>query len=117
MLAQVPSAYSDTHARLAGNGARVLALAYKRLSAADAGGSSHGSAGGSGTGWGAAAARALARDEVERGLVFAGFLAFHCPVKPDSREAIKLLRQSSHRVRVFCHTYIRTHAHTDNSHT
>jgi cation-transporting ATPase 13A1 len=41
----------------------------------------------------------VTRDEVESGLIFAGFLVFHCPLKPDSAEAIRMLNNSSHRVR------------------
>ena len=38
------------------------------------------------------------RDEVECRLDFAGFLVFHCPLKPDAIETLKMLADSSHRV-------------------
>jgi hypothetical protein len=40
----------------------------------------------------------LARDQVESKLIFAGFLVFHCPLKADAVEALKMLADSSHRV-------------------
>ena len=40
----------------------------------------------------------LARDEIENGLTFAGFLVFHCPLKTDAVESLKMLIDSSHRV-------------------
>ena len=38
------------------------------------------------------------RDEVESNLTFAGFLVFHCPLKEDAIETLKMLADSSHRV-------------------
>ena len=40
----------------------------------------------------------LPRDRVESKLVFAGFLVFHCPLKIDAIETLKMLADSSHRV-------------------
>lgn len=40
----------------------------------------------------------ITRDEVECKLEFAGFLVFHCPLKPDAVEVLKMLADSSHRV-------------------
>lgn len=40
----------------------------------------------------------MAREEVESNLTFAGFLVFHCPLKPDAVESLKMLADSSHRV-------------------
>lgn len=40
----------------------------------------------------------IGRDEVECDLEFAGFLVFHCPLKPDAVETLKMLADSSHRV-------------------
>lgn len=49
----------------------------------------------------------LSRESVESGLVFAGFLVFHCPLKPDAIETLKMLADSSHRVSlVFVSCYI-----------
>ena len=35
---------------------------------------------------------------MESGLTFAGFLIFHCPLKPDAVAAVHMLNHSSHRV-------------------
>jgi len=35
---------------------------------------------------------------VESGLKFAGFLVFHCPLKPDAVKVLKMLADASHRV-------------------
>lgn len=40
----------------------------------------------------------ITRDEVECNLEFAGFLVFHCPLKSDAVEVLKMLADSSHRV-------------------
>ena len=40
----------------------------------------------------------LTRDEIESDLAFAGFLVFHCPLKSDAVESLKMLIDSSHRV-------------------
>ena len=40
----------------------------------------------------------LARERVESGLTFAGFLVFHCPLKKDAVETIRMLADASHRV-------------------
>ena len=82
MLANKPAFYDTTHKQIAAQGSRVIALAYKWIPTAS---QQH--------------ARNMSRDEAESDLIFAGFLAFHCPVKPDSKGAMELLLQSSHRVR------------------
>jgi len=41
----------------------------------------------------------MSRDEIESGLTFGGFLVFQCPLKPDAVEILKMLGDSSHRVR------------------
>jgi len=38
---------------------------------------------------------------VESDLVFGGFLVFHCPLKPDAIEMVKMIGDSSHRVCFF----------------
>lgn len=43
----------------------------------------------------------FAREKIESNLIFAGFLVFHCPLKPDAVESLKMLADSSHRVRIF----------------
>ena len=40
----------------------------------------------------------MTRDEVERDLVFGGFLVFNCPLKDDATSTIRMLNESSHRV-------------------
>lgn len=40
----------------------------------------------------------MTRDEVERDLVFGGFLVFNCPLKSDAASTIRMLNDSSHRV-------------------
>lgn len=62
-------------------GARVLALAYKEFGALDA-----------------QAARDIKREDVEQDLEFAGFLIISCPLKNDSKSAIKEIVKSSHKV-------------------
>jgi magnesium-transporting ATPase (P-type) len=42
----------------------------------------------------------LDRADVESKLTFAGFLVFHCPLKEDAVESLKMLADSSHRVRL-----------------
>lgn len=39
----------------------------------------------------------ISRDNVESKLHFAGFLIFHCPLKPDAISTIRDLNDSSHR--------------------
>lgn len=40
----------------------------------------------------------MSREDVESKLTFAGFLVFHCPLKADAVESLKMLADSSHRV-------------------
>jgi hypothetical protein len=40
----------------------------------------------------------LTRDDVEKDLVFGGFLVFSCPLKDDAASTIRMLNESSHRV-------------------
>jgi hypothetical protein len=42
----------------------------------------------------------LPRERVECKLTFAGFLVFHCPLKADAVETLRMLADSSHRVRL-----------------
>lgn len=62
-------------------GARVLALAYKEFGTLSAQG-----------------ARDIKREDVEHDLEFAGFLIISCPLKADSKSAIKEIVKSSHKV-------------------
>uniref|UniRef100_A0A2M4BAI2 Putative p-type atpase n=1 Tax=Anopheles marajoara TaxID=58244 RepID=A0A2M4BAI2_9DIPT len=81
MLRIVPEHYERTYLEYSRRGARVLALGYKSFGALDNN-----------------TVRELKRDEVERDLEFAGFLIISCPLKPDSKNAIKEIIQASHKV-------------------
>lgn len=80
MIAQVPSHYEDTYKYYTRRGSRVLTLAYKFMDINGVG-----------------KLNDLTRDQVEQDLVFAGFLVFTCPLKPDAIETLKMLADSSHR--------------------
>jgi manganese-transporting P-type ATPase len=77
---KVPDWYETTFKSLAQSGARVIALGYKDLS------------------WVPKSFKQAHRDDFETDLIFCGFLVFRCPLKKDSKSAIKLLKGSSHRV-------------------
>ena len=62
-------------------GARVLALAYKEFGTLDS-----------------QKAREIKREDVEKDLEFAGFVIISCPLKSDSKGAIKEIVKSSHKV-------------------
>lgn len=81
LCAKVPADYEKTYKYFSSRGQRVLALAHKTLPSMNA-----------------QQIHQLGRDKVESELNFAGFLIFHCPLKPDSRESIQMLNQSNHRV-------------------
>lgn len=59
----------------------MLALAYKEFGTLDS-----------------QAAREIKREDVEKDLEFAGFLIISCPLKSDSKSAIKEIVKSSHKV-------------------
>ncbi|KAJ3205031.1 hypothetical protein HDU67_009150 [Dinochytrium kinnereticum] len=80
MYATVPADYDEIYKYWARRGSRVLALGYKTY-----------------VGKTASAVNDMLRDEVESKLIFAGFLVFLCPLKPDSAQAIQMLNNSSHR--------------------
>lgn len=80
MYMHLPPNYDETYKGFTRKGSRVLALGYKYLD-----------------GVGPEAINNLSRDSVESGLQFAGFLVFHCPLKPDAVASIKQLNDSSHR--------------------
>lgn len=80
MLLDVPSFYDDTYKRFTREGSRVLALGFREMDALPV-----------------EKINKLARDQVESALTFAGFLVFHCPLKPDAVDALKMLADSSHR--------------------
>lgn len=80
MLSVIPEHYDDTYKWFTRKGSRVLALAMKEMEVTSVD-----------------KINKLARDQVESKLTFAGFLVFHCPLKTDAVEALKMLADSSHR--------------------
>mmetsp|Transcript_3189 Transcript_3189/g.9719 ORF Transcript_3189/g.9719 Transcript_3189/m.9719 type:complete len:1218 (+) Transcript_3189:107-3760(+) len=82
LAGEKPEYYDATAVGLARRGMRVLALAYKNLDASLT----------------PSTLKNLPREEAERDLTFAGFVAFECPLRPDSRKNVKHLRNSSHKV-------------------
>lgn len=78
MVIDAPENYEEIYKSFTKSGSRVLALAYKYL---DTG----------------INVTKISRNEVESKLHFAGFIVFHCPLKNDAIETIKMLNESSHR--------------------
>ena len=80
---------------------RVIALAYKRLPAGTA----------------TSELRSMSREDIESGLDFGGFAVFHCPLKPESEPALRILKDSSHQLVMItgdapltaCHTAAQLH--------
>ncbi|XP_019547423.3 endoplasmic reticulum transmembrane helix translocase [Aedes albopictus] len=81
MLKSVPDNYEETYLEYSRRGARVLALGYKSFGSLDGN-----------------TVRELKRADVEKDLEFAGFIIISCPLKPDSKYAIKEIIQASHKV-------------------
>uniref|UniRef100_A0A383WJ86 Cation-transporting ATPase n=1 Tax=Tetradesmus obliquus TaxID=3088 RepID=A0A383WJ86_TETOB len=79
-LKQVPSDYDATYKHFAAQGARVIALARRRLS----------------TDLDGPELRNLERDVVERDMEFTGFAIFQCPLKEESEPALAELASASH---------------------
>mmetsp|Transcript_44325 Transcript_44325/g.73934 ORF Transcript_44325/g.73934 Transcript_44325/m.73934 type:complete len:1591 (+) Transcript_44325:133-4905(+) len=75
-----PSWYDKAHSSMAERGMRVLALAYKWVPQ------------------GAARSELQDRKWVESDLKFAGFIAFACNTRSDSRLIVQALRESNHKV-------------------
>ena len=78
----VPDNYDTLYLKLARKGARVLALGYRDLgplSPRDA--------------------NSLKREDVEKDLTFAGFIAISCPLKRFTKDCVEELQNSSHHVR------------------
>ncbi|KAI9225503.1 MAG: cation-transporting ATPase 4 [Piptocephalis tieghemiana] len=80
----IPVSYDAVYKHYGKHGSRVLALGWKWLPMAHEGKQR--------------AVEEVVREEVEGDLHFAGFLIFHCPLKEDTKEAISMLNESSHRV-------------------
>ena len=81
LLKEVSSDYDDTYLQMSRMGARVLALGYRTL-----GQLTH------------QELAALKREDVERDLMFAGFVLISCPLKPESKAVSQELAQSGHRL-------------------
>lgn len=81
MLVNVPANYEEEFKSFTRTGSRVLAFAYKYL---EPNMREHN-------------INKLDRHDVESKLTFAGFLVFHCPLKEDAIETIRMLNESSHR--------------------
>ncbi|EJT45920.1 hypothetical protein A1Q1_05645 [Trichosporon asahii var. asahii CBS 2479] len=79
MYTNVPDFYEETYRYYTRRGSRVLALGVKQMALTPD------------------KINSVTRDEVESNLEFAGFLVFHCPLKPDAVETLKMLADSSHR--------------------
>jgi len=79
LIKNVPTWYQTAYRKLAEDGMRVLALAFKDLEAS-------------------ADLNKVSRDEAEKDLIFAGFIAFECKTRGDSAVVIKSLCESDHRV-------------------
>jgi cation-transporting ATPase 13A1 len=82
---QVPVWYDSTVSDMTHQGYRVLAMAYKHCDS------------GSGSGSGSDPNQ-WSREEVESDLKFAGFIAFECKSRADSRTVVRALRDSNHKV-------------------
>ncbi|KIJ62125.1 hypothetical protein HYDPIDRAFT_136644 [Hydnomerulius pinastri MD-312] len=80
MLGQVPEWYDETYKWYTRRGSRVLALGSKEMDSMSID-----------------KINKLPREDVESNLAFAGFLVFHCPLKADAVETLKMLADSSHR--------------------
>ncbi|CAK9272759.1 unnamed protein product [Sphagnum jensenii] len=78
-LVQIPAGYIEAYKQFTRQGSRVLALAYKLLPDMAVG-----------------EARVLEREVVESELTFAGFAVFACPLRSDSAQVLKELKDSSH---------------------
>ncbi|BGP13232.1 hypothetical protein JCM10213_004997 [Rhodosporidiobolus nylandii] len=80
MYKSIPDGYEKTYKWYAQRGSRVLALGYKWVD-----------------GMNKNEVTTIPRDKVEADLEFAGFLVFHCPLKPDAVATLKDLADASHR--------------------
>lgn len=81
LMKNLPDDYNDVYLQMSRQGFRVLALGYKTL-----GQLSH------------QELSELKREDVEKDLLFAGFVLISCPLKPDSEAVSKELASSGHRL-------------------
>ncbi|KIP05730.1 hypothetical protein PHLGIDRAFT_30782 [Phlebiopsis gigantea 11061_1 CR5-6] len=80
MLSHIPETYDETYKYYTRRGSRVLALGFREMDSMSAD-----------------KINKLSRDKIESALTFVGFLVFHCPLKADAVETLKMLNDSSHR--------------------
>lgn len=81
LLKDIPANYDEIYLQMSRLGARVLALGYKtlgQLTNSDL--------------------QQLNREDVEKDLMFAGFILISCPLKPDSKAVCMELKESGHRL-------------------
>lgn len=81
MFKSIPEKYDEVYLELSRRGARVLALGTKELGKLSS-----------------QELREMSREDVEKNLVFVGFVIISCPLKADSKAVIKELQNASHRV-------------------
>eukprot|EP01112_Ceratiomyxa_fruticulosa_P014550 TRINITY_DN4179_c0_g1_i1.p1 TRINITY_DN4179_c0_g1~~TRINITY_DN4179_c0_g1_i1.p1 ORF type:complete len:1212 (-),score=248.16 TRINITY_DN4179_c0_g1_i1:31-3666(-) len=81
LFAKIPDNYDNTYKYFSRRGQRVLALGYKPLRSMNQ-----------------SEAKQFPRESAESSLIFAGFVLFDCPLKPDAFKALEMLRKSSHAV-------------------
>lgn len=81
MFAELPEHYDEVYLKLSRRGARVLALGWAELGKLSS-----------------QELRELTREDVEKNLKFAGFVIISCPLKTDSKHAIKEIINAGHRV-------------------
>ncbi|XP_071948299.1 endoplasmic reticulum transmembrane helix translocase-like [Antedon mediterranea] len=81
MFTQIPENYDEVHSEMSREGARVLSMGYKKLGQLSS-----------------SQVRELTRDDVEKDLIFAGFVVISCPLKSDSKAVIRDILHSSHYV-------------------
>lgn len=81
MFSDLPEKYDEVYLDYSRRGARVLALGRREMGKLST-----------------AALRDLSRDDIEKDLKFVGFIIISCPLKIDSKSAIKELQNASHRV-------------------
>lgn len=87
-MASIPEGYERTYRGMSERGMRVLALAYRRLSDSEGQRAENMAKRGKG----------YSREEAESELHFAGFIAFSCRERKDTREVIQNLIHGSHNV-------------------
>jgi len=77
----VPKFYHETFLHFASQGKRVIAMGYKILPKPSRD-----------------QIRNISRNDIESDLEFCGFLIFECPLKSDTKDAVQMLVNSSHKV-------------------